>query len=117
MSGPSAGDLFRRACRQVPRLATLFEIDPAAVERWEDLGDHLARHDIATKLLQDGVTLSAGQRMLCLVLLAKADFGGVAAELQPNPWGPGGFWAMDDRNGPLALAIIADGVWSSEGGR
>lgn len=111
MKDPASIELYADACAATPAVERFFGVAPAAFENWQQFGERIAARGVLERVAANDFPMSKGERMLCLVIVAKADYGHVAAAAEPNVWGEGGFWALDRINGPLALRIIADGVW------
>lgn len=110
-----ADSLYAVACRATPAVQRFFQIAPEDFTDWNQFGATLEANGVLKRVAENDFPMSRGERMLCLTMVAKADYGHIAAMAEPNVWGPGGFWTMDRINGPIALRIIADGVWPIEG--
>lgn len=107
--------LYAEACAATPAVERFFRIAPEDFTNWIEFGEAIAANGVLKRVAEDDFPMSRGERMLCLTMVAKSDYGHIAAQAEPNVWGPGGFWCMDRVNGPLALRIIADGVWEVQG--
>ncbi|WP_417515628.1 hypothetical protein [Minwuia sp.] len=103
--------LYAEACAATTAVQRFFRIAPDAFTDWLTFGEQIAANGVLKRVAENDFPMSKGERMLCLTMVAKADYGHIAAQAEPNVWGQGGFWSMDRVNGPLALRIIADGVW------
>lgn len=104
-------NLYAEACAATPAVERFFRVAPAQFDNWTAFGEAIAANGVLERVAKNDFPMSKGERMLCLVIVAKADYGHIAAQAEPNVWGPGGFWSMDRKNGRVALSIIADGVW------
>jgi len=111
---PDSRALYRAACAATPAIERFFQVSPDAFTNWLAFGQAIADNGVLARVEVDDFPMSRGERMLCLTMVAKADFGHIAAMAEADVWGRGGFWCMDRINGPLALRIIADGVWPLE---
>lgn len=111
MQDQAAIDLYREICEAAPAIPRFFQLTADQFQGWYQLGEHLADTGLLPRIATEEIPMSKGQRMLCLTLVAKADYAHVAAQAEPNVWGPAGFWSMDPVNGRLALRVIAQGVW------
>ena len=107
--------LYAEACAATTAVERFFRVGPKDFTNWLAFGEQIAANGVLNRVAANDFPMSKGERMLCLTMVAKADFGHVAAQAEPDVWGRGGFWSMDRINGVLALRIIADGVWSLDG--
>ncbi len=107
--------LFAEACRATAAVERFFGLGPDDFASWLEFGEALAAAGVLERVARDDFPMSRGERMLCLVIVAKCGYGSIAAQAEPDVWSRGGFWSMDRVNGPLALRIIADGVWPLPG--
>lgn len=107
--------LYAEACAATTAVERFFRVGPEDFTNWLAFGEQIAANGVLDRVAANDFPMSKGERMLCLTMVAKADFGHVAAQAEPDVWGRGGFWSMDRINGVLALRIIADGVWSLDG--
>ena len=103
--------LYAEACAATPAVERFFQIAPEDFTDWNSFGEAIAANGVLKRVAENDFPMSRGERMLCLVMVGKADFGHIAAQAEPNVFGPGGFWCMDRVNGPIALKIIAEGLW------
>ncbi|ANK79369.1 MAG: hypothetical protein TEF_00135 [Rhizobiales bacterium NRL2] len=104
-------ELYAEACAATPAVERFFRVGPDEFENWTAFGERIAANGVLERVAKNDFPMSKGERMLCLVITAKADYGHIAARAEPDVWGSGGFWSMDQINGRVALKIIADGVW------
>ncbi|MDF1721733.1 MAG: hypothetical protein P1U65_13755 [Minwuia sp.] len=111
MIHPESKALYAAACAATAAIERFFQIPPEDFTNWLAFGEAIAEKGVLARVEKDDFPMSKGERMLCLTIVAKADFGHIAAMAEADVWGRGGFWSMDRINGPLALRIIADGVW------
>lgn len=112
---PDSRALYKAACDATPAIERFFLIAPDSFTNWLAFGESIAGNGVLARVEANDFPMSKGERMLCLTMVAKADFGHISAMAEADVWGRGGFWSMDRINGPLALRIIADGVWPLEG--
>jgi hypothetical protein len=103
--------LYAEACASTTAVQRFFQIAPEDFADWTTFGEAIAANGVLQRVAENDFPMSRGERMLCLTMVAKADYGHIAAVAEPNVWGPGGFWCMDRTNGALALRIIAEGLW------
>lgn len=103
--------LYAEACSSTAAVQRFFQIAPEEFTNWVAFGEAIAANGVLKRVAQNDFPMSRGERMLCLTMVAKADYGHIAAQAEPNVWGQGGFWCMDRTNGPIALRIIAEGLW------
>jgi hypothetical protein len=103
--------LYAEACAATPAVQRFFQIAPEDFTDWNAFGESIAANGVLKRVAENDFPMSRGERMLCLTMVGKADYGHIAAQAEPNVWGPGGFWCMDRINGPIALRIIAEGLW------
>ncbi|MEC9346015.1 MAG: hypothetical protein VYB54_07295 [Pseudomonadota bacterium] len=115
MSDESARALFAEACRATAAIERFFGLGPDDFTNWLEFGERLAETGVLERVARDDFPMSKGERMLCITIVAKCGYGSIAAQAEPDVWSRGGFWAMDRVNGPIALRIIADGVWPLPG--
>ncbi|MDF1736622.1 MAG: hypothetical protein P1U37_15125 [Minwuia sp.] len=106
--------LYAAACAATTAVERFFQVSPDDFTNWLAFGERIAANGVLERVAANDFPMSKGERMLCLTMVAKADFGHVAALAEADVWGRGGFWSMDRVNGVLALRIIADGVWPLE---
>ncbi|WP_416899234.1 MAG: hypothetical protein ACMVY4_05820 [Minwuia sp.] len=107
-----ADSLYAEACAQTTAIERFFQVAPGDFTDWISFGEAIAANGVLKRVAENDFPMSKGERMLCLVMVAKSDYGHIAAQAEPNVWGQGGFWSMDRKNGALALRIIAEGVWA-----